>query len=67
MKERIFKNYVSTLLGVVLIAFSGWSLYNPPSESPLSHTQLGILFGVGMLLIFAKDKLIDLILKKAEK
>ena len=63
MKERVFKNWISSILGLLMVIFAGVLLF-VDTKFDLSAWQVGSIAGCGILLIFAKDKLIDLLLKR---
>lgn len=64
MKERVIKNWISTVLGALIVIFAG-VLFFVDTKFELALWQIGAIAGFGILLIFAKDRLIDIITKKA--
>lgn len=65
MKERVLKNWISTVLGLMLVIFAG-VLFFVDTKFNLELWQVGAIASMGILLVFAKDKLIDIITKKAQ-
>lgn len=66
MKERILQHYISTFLGLAMVIFAGVLLFKP------THVEVGTwgiaaIGAAGILLIFAKDTLIDIIKSKFTK
>lgn len=61
MKE-ILKSGISTILGLILIAFGVYDLWlSPKSVFGLDWTEIAklvVIFGVGLVLIFSPDKFI---------
>jgi len=56
MKNRIFSNYVTTILGLLIIIFSGIMLY---TEKSTAEAMSG-WFTTGLLFLRSKDSLIAL-------
>lgn len=52
MIDRIFKNWKTTLVGVLIIAVAGASVYLDKA----TLTEAGAFLGVGLGLFFMKDK-----------
>lgn len=65
MKNRIFKEWISSVLGLLIVIFAG-VLFFVDTNFELSLLQIGFIASVGILLIFSKDTLINIISKKAE-
>lgn len=66
MKDRVFKNWISSVLGLLLVIFSGVLLF-VPTLVELSKLEIGAIASCGILLIFAKDKLIEIFTNKLSK
>jgi len=56
MKKRVFGNYVTTILGLLIIIFCGVMIYN---EKATVEDMAG-WFAVGILFLRSKDSLIAL-------
>ena len=56
MKNRLFQNYVTTILGFLIIAFCGVMLYQEKSTAE----QLSGWLTTGLLFLRSKDSLISL-------
>lgn len=56
MKKRIFENYITTILGVLILIFCGVMLY---TEKQTASEMAGWLT-VGLLFLRSKDSLIAL-------
>lgn len=65
MNDRILGNKFSTILGILFIVFSG-VLFFTPTEIELSFFQVALIAIFGVLLIFSKDTLINIIKNKVK-
>ena len=63
MKDRIINNWFSTIIGCLLIIFSG-VLFFVDTKFELELWQVGSIAAGGILLIFAKDRLVDVLIKR---
>jgi len=56
MKTRLFSNYITTILGVLIIVFCGVMLYTEKATS----MELSGWLAIGLLFLRSKDSLIAL-------
>ena len=56
MKTRLFKNIVTTILGLLIILFCGVMIYTEKSDTQ----EMSGWFAVGLLFLRSKDSLIAL-------
>lgn len=56
MKNRLFSNYVTTILGVLIIAFCGVMIYMEKATT----TDMAGWLATGLLFLRSKDSLIAL-------
>jgi hypothetical protein len=61
--KNIYKSWKTTLLGVILIA-AGLA-YVFVNQAP-DYIVMGLLVGVGILLVFSPDTIIDVLNKKSK-
>ena len=68
--NRIRKHPKTTLLGLFIIIISfiafAYAFVNPKDYTSFHYTVIGVVFCLGILVMFAKDKLINLILDKLQ-
>jgi uncharacterized membrane protein YqhA len=66
--NRISKHPKTTKLGLIIILISfiafAYAFINPKEYTQFHYTIIGVVFCLGILVMFAKDKLINLILDK---
>ena len=58
--ENIKKHPISTVLGLLIMIFSGVLLF-VQTNYEISKTEIAIVFAIGALLCFAKDNFISII------
>jgi len=56
MKDRVLNNYITTLLGVLILAFAGAMIYMEKSTA----TEMSGWMALGVLFIRSKDSIIAL-------
>ena len=56
MKKRLFANYVTTILGVLIIIFCGYMMFTEKQTA----SELSGWLAVGLLFLRSKDSLIAL-------
>ena len=56
MKKRLLENYITTLLGVIILAFCGLMLY----QEKQTAQELSGWLALGVLFLRSKDSLIAL-------
>tara|TARA_B110000879_G_C10860790_1_gene389110 strand:+ start:323 stop:508 length:186 start_codon:yes stop_codon:yes gene_type:complete len=56
MKRRIYKNYVTTILGILILAFCALMMY----QEKQTAGELSGWLTVGLLFLRSKDSLINL-------
>lgn len=56
MKNRLIKNYFTTILGVLILGFAGYMF----SIDKLTTTEAEMVAGYGLILLRSKDSLIGI-------
>jgi hypothetical protein len=56
MKNRLFQNYITTILGVVILGFCGVILY----QEKQTASELSGWLAVGLMFLRSKDSIISL-------
>lgn len=56
MKNRLIKNYFTTILGVLILGFAGYMF----SIDKLTATEAEMVAGYGLILLRSKDSLIGI-------
>lgn len=64
MNERLVKSWASTIIGSLMIIFAGVLLF-VETHVKVSGLQIAGIAIVGILLLFAKDTLIDIVVNWA--
>lgn len=65
MKDEVFKNWISSILGLAMVVFAGVLLF-VETRIELPVLVIGAIAAVGIALIFAKDKIVSLLIKKID-
>lgn len=64
-KERVFQHWVTSLLGVAIMAFAGYYFFLNIKTLNLENILIGSVLGaVGFVFLFVKDSLITGLFKK---
>ena len=59
MKTRLFKNYATTIIGLLILGFAGYML----ATGKATNLEAGTWAGYGFLFLRSKDSLIGLAAK----
>lgn len=66
MNERFVKSWASTILGTLMVIFAGVLLF-VETHIEINGLWIAVIGLLGIMLVFAKDTVIDLIAKWASK